>query len=1202
LLRALAAIVLALVVAFQGTVVLAGTTGGINGVVSADGAPLAGARVTVSSPSQQATATTDAGGRFNFLSLSPDTYTISVEKQGYDPQSRSGVTVTADAQLSVTFGTKKSLAVIGRSTVRSANDLVKPGQTADVYSINASTQDAVSGVGGGGGLNNAYSAIATVPGAFVPANQTGYFQTVHIRGGDYDQVGYEVDGIPVNRSFDNYPSGSVSSLGQQELQVYTGATPANAEGAGIAGYINQVIRSGTYPGFKDIDLGEGGPAGYRKANVEFGGATTNRLFSYYVGLGGYNQNFRYVDQFNGQAAGNQVGGPIAPCPAPGSAGVTASTVPTCFGTGGTPYTIGYALNNDAFGATSNLQVRDSIVNLHFGIPHGDQRDDVQLLYVNNNIETHYYSSNNDQGGPALLTLVNGGPDTYTTGYQYAGATGVLLPANAQSAITRYIYPYAAVTTPNAQIPNNLRDSTTNDQGIFKLQYQHNFGDNAYFRLYGYTYYSDWLQDGPNSSYLNYLGTASPDYELSSHTRGISGTFSDQINDKNLLSFQGSFTTANSTRDNNTQMFNAGGSRSYFAPLVSAATPYQGICYKIPTAATPAGSALAAVDCTPGKSTYLTFAGVYNNGVPSVAGYTCGGAPCAFLAGENGLYATYNTVKPLFTSFSLTDEFKPFAKLAINFGLRFERFQFDGSDTTGTAARTFYYNAYNTGECVSTAPGSNPVSKGSLGIPVTAACNTLPGFTNVNLVNASGANNGYNVAQPRIGATYTLDANTVLRGSYGKYAQAPNAAYEQYNTLQNDFPYTASNVYNFYGIGFNTPSHTVRPPVSYNTDFSLERRIGGDVSVKLTPFLRKTSDQIQNFYLNQQTGFVSGLNVGSQTSQGFEFQLNKGSFANNGLSAILSFAYTNSSIKYAPLSNGSTIIDPINNSIKGYNAYTQFCATNPKDSRCGATQTGAVAAPCYTTAGAADPACAAGSIGNPYWTAPVQALMSTTANYVPYDIFPGGIGTSAASFETPYVATLVLNYKKDRFSITPSVQFQAGARYGYPLSTPGVAPDTCATALNSSAKGDPRYFNGSAGGVGYDYTGCGGSLAIPDPYTGNFDNLGSFRQPSQLLGNLQLSYRASKNVTFVATFANVFNQCFGGSQTGFTWLNGPHTCSYSTLQGAGGGVTPVGNQYNPTDNVQTFLKYPYAPNFGAYNTDGNSTNLPFSFYIDAKIRL
>jgi hypothetical protein len=344
LLRAIAAVVLALVVAVQGTVVLAGTTGGINGVVTADGAPLAGARVTVSSPSQQAVSTTDAAGRFNFLSLSPDTYTISVEKQGYDPQSRSGVTVTADAQLTVSFGTKKSLAVIGRSTVRSANDLVKPGQTADVYSINAATQDAVAGVGGGGGLNNAYSAIATVPGAFVPANQTGYFQTVHIRGGDYDQVGYEVDGIPVNRSFDNYPSGSVSSLGQQELQVYTGATPANAEGAGIAGYINQVIRSGTYPGFKDIDLGEGGPAGYRKANVEFGGATTNRLFSYYVGLGGYNQNFRYVDEFNGQSAGNQVGGPLAPCA--GSA-ATPATVPSCFGPGVTPYTIGYALTKCA---------------------------------------------------------------------------------------------------------------------------------------------------------------------------------------------------------------------------------------------------------------------------------------------------------------------------------------------------------------------------------------------------------------------------------------------------------------------------------------------------------------------------------------------------------------------------------------------------------------------------------------------------------------------------------------------------------------------------------------------------------------------------------------------------------------------------------------------------------------------------------------
>ena len=150
---------------------------------------------------------------------------------------------------------------------------MKPGTTADVYSVDAQQQDRASALGGGGGLNSAYSAIATVPGAYVPPNQSGYFQTVHIRGGDVDQVGYEFDGIPVNRAFDNYPSGSASSLGQLELQVYTGASPASAEAQGLAGFINQVIRGGTYPGFADVHFDVGAPAFYHSLMFEIGGAT-----------------------------------------------------------------------------------------------------------------------------------------------------------------------------------------------------------------------------------------------------------------------------------------------------------------------------------------------------------------------------------------------------------------------------------------------------------------------------------------------------------------------------------------------------------------------------------------------------------------------------------------------------------------------------------------------------------------------------------------------------------------------------------------------------------------------------------------------------------------------------------------------------------------------------------------------------------------
>lgn len=85
--------------------VWAGSTGGLSGTLtdSATGAALANAKITVASPSQVATRNTDASGTFTFLSLAPDTYTVSAEKSGYDGLSTSGVTVTADQVQRITL-------------------------------------------------------------------------------------------------------------------------------------------------------------------------------------------------------------------------------------------------------------------------------------------------------------------------------------------------------------------------------------------------------------------------------------------------------------------------------------------------------------------------------------------------------------------------------------------------------------------------------------------------------------------------------------------------------------------------------------------------------------------------------------------------------------------------------------------------------------------------------------------------------------------------------------------------------------------------------------------------------------------------------------------------------------------------------------------------------------------------------------------
>jgi hypothetical protein len=1170
-------------------ITFAGTTGTLSGTVTdaATRQPLVDAKVTVTSPSQVASTTTDRSGHYAFLALAPDTYSVTVTAPGYDAATVSGTTVIADQTRTLAVASSKALQTIGRVSSRASTDLVKPGTSADVYSVNAVTQDKGAALGGGGNLNSAWSALAAVPGVAVAPGQSGYVgaaATLSIRGGDYDQIGYEVDGVPVNRAFDNYPSGPASSLGQQELQVYTGAAPANAEAQGLSGFVNQVIKTGTYPAQSQLTTDIGGPTFYHKLSAETGGSTSDHNFSYYVGVGGYNQDQRYVDQFQGLGVSQLYGTALARC----TPGLTPALAPSC-------YTNGIYNGNNGAGAfvlgsanqfnDSELAVRDSVINLHFGLPHKNgTRDDIQLLYVNDYINTQVYDSQNTLGGPTFLNALGIGT-TYANGYQYDGQLGTALPASYQGSLVNYAFPNAVTNgAPNtpadpAPIPPNVQDSLANNQAIAKIQYTHAFGSNALFKLYGYTYYSNWSYLSPNSLSSNFFGEPA-DYELSSHTRGVSGQFTDQLGSNNLLSFQGAYTTSTTLRDNNSQFANAG---DEFATLVNANAPLSGFCY------TTAG---ASASCS-SASTYVTFAQAAAAPVVAPA-VTCGSGPCEYLAVENGLHATYSTVVPKFSSASLTDQWKPTARLSIDAGLRFDRFEYEGSDTTGTPAREFFYNAYNLDNCVTTAAPIAVVARATPG----GVCPA--GSVPANFTNPSGnVSQGFNEYQPRIGLTYSLNPTTVIRANYGRFTQAPNSAYEQYETLQQNAPAQLYDVYGFQAFGFTTPDHTVVPPTSDNLDFSLEKQLGSDTSIKISPFRRVTQNQIQNFFLNQQTGFVSGLNVGHQTSQGVEFELDKGNFSRNGFAGKLALAYTNSYIRYTPLSNGTTIIDPLNAQIKNYNAYTSFCARNPTATPCvgGTTVSGAAAAPCYTVTGAAAPACGAGTLANPYWNAPVQGLLDPNGNYPTFDIFPGGIGSYYQGYGQPYTATAILQYKHDKLALTPAVQFFAGQRYGAPLTTEGIAPDTCTTGLGTAA-GDPRYPYGSVGGAGYNYASCTNLAGgIPDPYTGKFDTIGAFSEPSQLLLHLQISYDITPRVSLVANLANIVSTCFGGTKTAFT-VKG--ACDYSVV--ANGATGAVGNTYNPGTVVQPYVLSPYLPVWTDINGSSSTTVNPFNAYVSLRIKL
>jgi len=1167
----------------QGTTsVLAGTTGGISGTIidASTQTPVAGAAVTAQSPSQTANTKSDANGRYSFISLSPDTYTVSAAGTSkYDASSVSGITVTADNTTTVNVTQPQKLKVIGAVTSRANSSLVKSGTTADVYSISATAQDKSSNLGGGGTLNSAWSAVSSVPGVYVSPGLNGYIgagPSMSIRGGDYDQIGYELDGIPVNRAFDSYPSNSLSALGQQELQVYTGAAPANAEAQGISGYLNQVIRTGTAPAYRSLDLGIGAPTMYNKLAFETGGANPSRTFSYYVGLGGYAQDFRYGDQFNGASLSRYNGSPLGGCPGgPETAAVNRNNVPSCYSPSGADYTNGGATPAYALGAynidgESQARQNDSIVNLHFGLPKKDgTRDDIQVLYDYTLLKNYAYNSTNDQGGVNYLNTIGVGQPFWFDSYQVHVPYGTVLPVGyvgGNGGAGQYFFPDSPVGRQfQSAIPVNQEDMTPNNQGIVKVQYQHNFGTSAFLRVYGYTYYSDWLQACPQSTLQNYLGFCSPDYELSAHTRGVSALYSNQLNSQHLLSIQGSYTTSSVLRDNNS--FYGIGSSTKAAYLVNGNNPYNGICYSATGVADPG--------CNYGSLPYaaLTVKQMIN-GTGTVPTGTCGGGPCQYVVVAGGQSATYNQVRPKFDAFSITDNWRPTDKLNINLGLRYDYFSYFGSDTTNSGARTLFYNAYN-------------LANGT------------------NLVNVPSQVVGFPEFQPRIGATYTVNPSTVLRASYGRYAQAPNSAFEQYNYLQ---PNDLSNILAFgaKGLGY-TNGHNVRPEVSNNFDFSFEHQFKGDVAVKLTPFLRKTQDQIQQFYLDQKTSFVSGLNVGRQTSQGVELEVDRGDFSRNGIAARVSFTYTDSYIQYTKTPNGANVVDGINGTIQGYNAYTSFCAANPTDGKCGATASNTTAQPCYAsptvagtvinpgTGGVCGTSSALNTINNvanPYWNSPAQSLLDPNGRYPTFDLFPAGIGSSYSTYGAPYVLTAIVQYKHDRWSLTPALQFSGGAKYGAPANTPGVNPDFCSGALGSSTTGDPRYnFGAPTGGSPYDVTACSSSgVAIPNPYTKTFDGLGVYVQPSIVQLHLQATYAASKNVTLVGNFANIVSRCFGGSK-GYWTTNG--ACSYGLNYGQGGGINPIGNAYNPGFTLQPFLTVPYGSYF--------NTN-PFNAYFEARIKI
>jgi hypothetical protein len=1304
----------------QGTWALAGVTGNIQGTVrDTSGAPVADVQVEAIAPSMSRSATTDAGGHFIVLSLAPDTYTINLTKAGYQSIAIPGVTVFADQTQSVAYTMTKTLKTIARVTSAAGGALVKSGVGSDLYTVNAAQASAAAALGGGGNLNNAYSAMASVPGVQTSQGGMGWdFNAAYVRGQNSYYTGFEYDGIPVNRSFDNYNSSTESSLGLQQLQVYTGGGPSSVATAGTAGFINQVIKTGTFPGFGTANLGFATPQFYHQAQVEIGGSTPDRTFSYYVGLLGYNQDYRLFDNSNGAGYGtpggifsgnpngfgigygfgsNQILAVGPTCIAPGTCMGVKPMCPLVTGNWAAPAQGCWQYYSGTTGVPSMISDRESVVNLHMGIPkHNGLRDDVQLLWSGSALNNYGYNSPSDIGpgnNQFIYSLYNTkyapptcGPETVGPGLTVNGCTsngqiisllpfgtaGVCNPAKSaflgcgptylgySDAVT-YNVPFGtpiatgpgAIKAPgayyepntpshafNGPIPlyDNSIDVNQNDGGIAKVQYTYALSQAAYLRLYGYTFYTDWMYTDPTfagtgQNVVTFPPTAQ--YQLITHTAGGALDFQDQLNDQNLLSLNGNYTTAGVSRFNNSTAYGGTSPIGY----MSKGGTNGFTCYD-PTTGKPqiclsSGYCVAAVvsgkpSCAGAAPTWVATAA----GGPS--GFAPAGSPAAKAGATwNSLWSgnangSFNTVRPRFVNGSLSDQFRPSDKFLINAAIRYDNFTYVLPDSLTTATQ-FYANMTANYTCVFAS--TNQVLTQALppGVPPPAGAQYVQGDCNTaaTALHPTGPHTGWvhpngtvqdgvqaphftatspgsytlNYWQPRFSMTYTASPDTVFRASAGRFTQPPISASVQYLSLSGDDRSVWNNTMN---LGFYSPFHPIPGISSAQYDLSWEQHLHGtDMSFKLTPFYTWVANWQQQTFIG--SNFVTQVPVGVNRNYGVEFQMNKGDFTRNGLSGQVSFAYTNSKVQFqnVGLSTGGVVPNTtiaLNQAIAQYNALTKAGGGSP-------CYQGGVAVKCSKPNGSTFD-----TILNPYYNQPSQGLIDPNGWYNPYTtaIAPNLSGANS-TYISPYVASLILNWRHDKLAITPSFNFQSGGYYGSPLDTEGLDPRTC--VQNSAAAGITKvsphtnplqcnYLSATAPGLGpFSY------LYVPNPQVGSF-LFTNYQNPSSIFGNLQITYDVSPKIRLSVLGVALFHSCFGGTSAPWTTANPPSNvvCGYLPAGGSLNSTLYPSNFYNGTgindfaaNKARTPWTQSYLP-FGSNNGAIGGGVPPINVYFNATVKI
>jgi hypothetical protein len=223
------------------------------------------------------------------------------------------------------------------------------------------------------------------------------------------------------------------------------------------------------------------------------------------------------------------------------------------------------------------------------------------------------------------------------------------------------------------------------------------------------------------------------------------------------------------------------------------------------------------------------------------------------------------------------------------------------------------------------------------------------------------------------------------------------------------------------------------------------------------------------------------------------------------------------------------------------------------------------------------------------------------------------GWYAPGLDFPYISpntfAMVLNYRRDKFAVTPALQLAEGTTYGTPSDVQGLDPRACFANQGS---------RGISGGnpLRADYTSCSfaltsdgtspGTLYIPDPQTGTFNTFGEFRQPWQFNLGMQLSYDFTPRISGRLMVTNLVNECFGGSSEPWSRAYPPNSdvCGYvsNTFYNGGNfynGASPNDVRANGVHEIPYFAQS-FAPSYSDVFSLNYPLALNFFFSVDVKI--